>query len=274
MNERDWAAVIRLLDDKEVSGEIRKQILEMGTEAITPLESLWEKSEDTALQSRIEDLLQFIQSEVALGELKNWRMKGAKDLLEGWLIVTHIHYPKIELEYYHKQFSRLASIIWLDMEKRRNYRERLLSINYVLYKTELFYPEKTETDNPDRYYLKSFMESKAGNDFSLNLLYLIISRMLEFPVTAYIIEEDIALHFGDHQSEFYIDAMNFGNVFHREYIDNFIRQSYTGKTVDNYPPASNRELIAIMINALANYYQAQNRPEKVYYLNQMKEVLR
>ncbi|MBX7240497.1 MAG: transglutaminase-like domain-containing protein [Bacteroidia bacterium] len=274
MNEREWFAMISLLDDEETSPEIKKQVLALGVSAITPLEEIWEKSNDPEVQGKIEEVLQFVQSEIALSELKNWRMKGGKDLLEGWFVISRFRYPKIELETYKKQITRLTNMIWLDMENQRNYHERILSVNYILYKKENFHPEKTNAGNPDRYFLKSFMDSKSGNIFSMSLLYLILTRALELPVTAYIIEGYIALQFSDHNADFFIDAYNHGNLFRREYIERLVTERFPDKTLESYPAASNRMLMALLIEGLIFYYQENNQENKVEYLYRMLDVVK
>ncbi len=274
MNEREWFAMISLLDDEEASPEIKKQVLALGVSAITPLEEIWEKSNDPDFQGKVEEVLQFVQSEIALSELKNWRMKGGKDLLEGWFVITRFRYPKIELEMYKKQISRLTNMIWLDMERQRNYHERILSVNYILYKKENFYPEKGDSNNPDRYFLKSFMETKAGNIFSMSLLYLILTRALELPVTAYIIEGYIALQFSDHSADFFIDAYNHGNLFRKEYIEKLIKERFPEKTLESYPAASNRMLMALLIEGLIQHYHENGQESKVDYLYRMLDVVK
>ena len=274
MNEREWLAMVNLLDDKVLSEEIKKQLLSMGISAIAPLELAWEMSTDAAVQTRVEDMLQFIQSEIALSELKSWRMRGGKDLLEGWFILTKFRYPKIELETYKNQISRLANIIWLDMEKQNNYNERILSVNYILYKKELFRPEKENINHPDRFYLKSFLDTKTGNSFSLSVLYLILTRALELPIAAYSIEGYLTLHFSDHDSDFYIDANNYGNFFHKKNLEKFVKEHFSHKDLEDYAPASNRLIIANMIEGLMGYYQEQQENNIIDYLNALLNVVK
>ncbi|RYD71529.1 MAG: hypothetical protein EOP55_20385, partial [Sphingobacteriales bacterium] len=94
MKERDNIAeidaLVKLLDDPdtEVFLHVQEKLLEYGNDAITHLESAWEKSLDTVLHERIENIVHAIQFTNVKQDLNLWYQSGAFDLLQGALIIN------------------------------------------------------------------------------------------------------------------------------------------------------------------------------------------
>lgn len=98
MTKNEIKALISLLDDSdyEVASYVEKQIVQLGEGIIPFLEEEWEETLDSDLQKKIEDLIHNLQFEGLMRRLKEWKEKGAEDLVEGMYLVNSYLYPDVD----------------------------------------------------------------------------------------------------------------------------------------------------------------------------------
>jgi regulator of sirC expression with transglutaminase-like and TPR domain len=228
----------------------------MGQEVIPKLERAWEEATSPQTQENILFALQFLQSNDTLMSLKKWRLAGAKDLLEGWFILSRFRYPNLDFQVFYNRLSRLAHIAWLDLTHKNKMQERVLAINTILYRKEFFQPADSDDGYaPDTFFLPSFWQQKTGNPFSLGMLYLLVSRKLDMPTDGIVLPNYLAIHYSDHKSDFYIDAFNEGDVWHKKHLTQFILESGHTTNPDYFLPASNRMILSGWLRLLIESYQ-------------------
>lgn len=264
INDSKFNALISLLDDPDpvVALQVESEICKMGAEGVEKLEQAWEDSKDSVIQSRLEELVSKIQIKHFGDSLKSWRLKENPELLEGWIYLTQIQYPTLNVQKYQSEIQKIVSRIWLQMDPRMNEIERLCVVNKQFYTLEKFSGNYQEPDKPENVYLSVVLDSKRGNSLSLSALYLIICQQLEIPLQIINFVGYFAIRCYRRNSHFYIDAYNQGMFFTPQQVQEFLEKLNADPLVTSYRPVTNNNIILYMITGLINNYRILEQHEK------------
>lgn len=275
MNEDKFNALIRLLDDPDpvVTQHVEEELFGLGPKGIEKLEAAWESVGDAIVQARIEELISRIQITHFSGQLLQWRLAGGESLLEGWLLLTQLQYPMLNVQKYRNEIQRLVSKIWLQLDSRMNELERLITINKQLYSVEKYAGNYAAPERPENNYLSFLIDTKQGNSLSLSALYLIVCEQLEIPLQIVNFVGYYAIRCYRRTSHFYIDAYNQGMFFTPQQVQDFLKKLDVEQNVNHYKPLSNIYVILDMIQALITAYGNDNQPEKAaLYERLLREI--
>jgi regulator of sirC expression with transglutaminase-like and TPR domain len=264
MNDDKFKALIRLLDDPDpvVTKHVEEELFTLGPQGIEKLEAAWESVDDALVQSRIEELISRIQISHFSGQLLSWRMSGGQNLLEGWLLLTQMQYPMLNVSKYRNELQRLVSKIWLQLDSRMNELERLIAINKQLYSVERYSGNYKESERPENNYISFLLDTKQGNSLSLSALYLIICEQLDIPLQVVNFMGYYAIRCYRRNSHFYIDAYNQGMFFTPQQVQEFLKKMDAEQNVNHYKPLSNIYIVLDLIKALITAYGNDNQPSK------------
>lgn len=282
MNKSELHALISLLDDpdEEVYKQISVKLLSMGEEVIPALESAWENSFDSVLQNRIETIIQKIQFDKIIRDLKRWALPENQDLLEGALIVARYQYPDLDEEKLRRQISQVKQDIWLELNDNLTALEKVRVINHIIFDVHGFSGNTTNYHAPQNSYLNNVLETKKGNPLSLSLLYAVIAQDLRIPIYGVNLPENFVLAYVEHSNAisghdlgdrvlFYINPFSRGWVVSRKEIDAFLKQQRLDPKPEYYEPCSNLDIVRRLIRNLINSYEKLGYPNKVEELSSM-----
>jgi len=283
MNEKEIASLIKLLDDPdhEIFEHIENKLLSYGNEVISYLESAWEKSLDSILQERIENLVHKIQYGNVKEDLALWYQSGGFDLLRGILIINRYQYPDLNEQKITNQLEAIKRDVWLQMMHEASPVEKVKLINHIFYNVYGFSGNTANHQDPQNSYLSQVMESKKGNQISLAIVYSIIAQKLDIPIygvnlpqhfiLAYI--DDLEKTEDDNGILFYINVFNKGYIFGKKDIDQFLRQLKINPEKFFYEPCSNTDILKRVLRNLMSSYEKAGANEKVKELLQLLGVL-
>lgn len=261
MNQSKFDALIKLLDDTDpvVAYEVNRELKLLGTAGIGRLEEAWVQAQDSTIQARIEALISTIQVDSFTQELYNWRKEGGKDLLEGWLLLTQVQYPTLNVQKYRNEVKRIASKIWLLLNNRMDDINKLTVINQGLYVNHQFTGNYQEPDKCDNNFLSLLIDTKKGSSLSLSALYYMVAQMLEIPLQVVNFMGYFALRYYSKDTHFYIDAYNKGIFFTPQQVQDFLKKLRAEENVYHYKPLSNIYIILQLIEHLQNGYRAAGK---------------
>ena len=266
MNEREFQALIRLLDDDDpgVESHVEQQLVGMGESVIPRLETAWESAGDEVVQQRIEDIIQLIQRNHTLDELRAWKERGGDSLLQGWYLISKFQFPELPYDTFKNAINRLTSKIWLETPRGANVPERLRVINRVLYRQENFRGNRRSPFDPKNYFINTLFELKKGAPISLSILYIIISQELEISLQGISVPGHFVLTYRDQNNEFYIDAFDKGGFFTRKELSRYLKEVNAQPSESYYEPISPQSIIQELLRTLITCYSRGKRsdPEK------------
>lgn len=281
-NVAEIDALVKLLDDpdEEVFSHVQEKLLEYGNEAITHLESAWEKSLDTMLHERIENIVHTIQFTNVKQDLNLWYQSGAFDLLQGAIIINRYQFPDLDEQAIINQIEDIKREIWVGLQYEMSSIEKIKLINHVFYNQYGFGGNTKNHHDPQNSYLNQVLESKKGNQISLAIIYSTIAQKLDIPVYGVNLPQHFILGYIDesnpdreHAVLFYINAFNKGAIFGKHDVDQFLRQLNLEPQPGFYAPCSNAEIVRRIIRNLISAYENLGAAEKVAELKQMQEIL-
>lgn len=282
-NSTEINALVKLLDDPdpEVFQHVEKRLLEHGHSVIHFLETEWEKSLDTLLQERIENIVHQIQFNTVKEDLRLWFQSGAFDLLHGALIINRYQYPDLDEQKIIIQIEEIKREIWIGLQHEMSSVEKIKLINHVFYTVYGFSGNTKNHHDPQNSYLNQVMESKKGNQISLAIIYSTLAQKLDIPVYGVNLPQHFILGYIDESKIedndfgvlFYINAFNKGAIFGKHDVDHFLRQLNLQPLPGFYVPCSNVEIIRRIIRNLISAYENLGSTEKVQELKELQELL-
>lgn len=282
-NSTEINALVKLLDDpdREVYEHVEKKLLDYGNGVIHHLEDVWEKSLDTVLQERIENIVHKIQFATVKEDLKLWYQSGAFDLLQGALVINRYQYPDLDDQKVINQIEEIKREVWLGLQHEMSSIEKIKLINHVFYNMYGFGGNTKNHQDPQNSYLSQVLESKKGNQISLAIIYATIAQKLDIPVYGVNLPQHFILGYIDETKRdeqefgvlFYINAFNKGSIFGKHDVDQFLRQLNLEPQPGFYAPCSNVEIIRRILRNLISSYQKSGAAEKAAELQELQEIL-
>ena len=274
MKKKELKALVSLLEDGSLRGEIEDKILELGTETIPFLEQEWEKSFDPDLQSYLEDIIHKLQLELLKERLIEWKQTESDDLLKGMWIVATYQYPDLSLEKVRQELEQIYYEVWLEHKPDAHHFDQIKFINSVIFNKLKFRANMRNFHSPANSMVNMVLETKKGNPISLSTLYLLIAQKLELPIFGVNLPNMFILTYKNEHEQFYINVFNRGLIFSREDIDSYITQINLAPRPIFYEPCSHVDIIIRSFRNLAIAFEKLGdhaKSEEVKELLQMME---
>lgn len=281
-NQAEIDALVKLLDDpdEEIFLHVQEKLLEYGNDAVDCLEIAWEKSLDTLLQERIENIVHTIQLNNVKQDLNLWYQSGAFDLLQGALIINRYQFPDLDEQAIINQIEAIKRDIWVGLQYEMSSIEKIKLINHVFYNQYGFSGNTKNHHDPQNSYLNQVLESKKGNQISLAIIYSTIAQKLDIPVYGVNLPQHFILGYIDESSPdrehavlFYINAFNKGAIFGKHDVDQFLRQLNLEPQPGFYTPCSNAEIVRRIIRNLISAYERLGAIDKAEELKGLQDIL-
>jgi len=282
-NSTEINALVKLLDDPdpEVFLHVRERLLEHGNSVIHFLETEWEKSLDTLLQERIENIVHQIQFNSVKEDLNLWYQSGAFDLLQGALVINRYQYPDLDEQKIVNQIEEIKREVWTGLQYEMSSVEKIKLINHIFYTIYGFSGNTKNHHDPQNSYINQVLDTKKGNQISLAIIYSTIAQKLDIPVYGVNLPQHFILGYIDESKRdenefgvlFYINAFNKGAIFGKHDVDQFLRQLNLQPLPGFYAPCSNVEIIRRIIRNLISSYENLGSAEKVEELKELQEIL-
>lgn len=282
-------SLITLLDDPDanVFNTVANKIIMEGNEVIPILENLWEKSTDSLLQNRIENIIDSIQYNYLAEEFQKWAQSADMDLLEGTILVTKIQFPDLKPKPIYDEIEKIRRDIWLELNSSLTALEKVKIINHVIFTLYGYKPDPSNYFAPRNYFINTLIETKQGGPIILSLFYAIIAQKLGLPIYCVNLPHNFVLGYkdryyqktGDNPAEekrsilFYINPFNQGSLFGAKEIELFLNQQKIEEELSFYLPCSNKEAILQLIYNASVALQRSNRQNKAILFNRIHDLL-
>ncbi len=283
MKNKEVEALIRLLDDRdeEIFQHIENKLYSFGEEIIEPLEEAWEKSFDSLLQERIENLIHKIQFNAVLNDLELWRHSGSFDLLQGLLIVNRYQYPDVDEQKIINKVEEIKREVWMQMIYKMHPVEKVRLLNNVFFNTFGFTGNIKRYNDPQNYFLSQVLETKKGSPILLASIYSIVAQKLDMPIYGVNLPRHFILAYTDDYNTnteeneilFYINPFNKGQIFGKHDVISFLKQLNLPPNPAFFTPCTNVEIVARVIRNLINSFEENALDDKVRELNKMIDLL-
>jgi len=283
---KEVKAIVQLLDDPdpEIFGMIRNKLLSLGKPVVPALEEVWERSIDSMLQERIENIIHEIHFDDVKNQLINWRDYDEENLLKGAVIVARYQYPDLEEKSILKYLDLIKKDIAIEIGMVETPVEKIRVINHAMFDIHRFLGNRQNYHAPTNNYINHVLESKKGNHLLLSVIYILIAQYFKLPVYGVNLPENFIMCYIDKNEidilktnkpkvKFYLNTFAKGAVFSEREVDQFLNQLKRAKKPEYFAPCSNTTILLRMVTNLIFAYQKIGMKNKVHELIDLRKLL-
>ena len=277
---KELEALITLLEDPdlEVFDKVSNRLIELGEEAVPPLEKRWELTLRPDLQTRIENVIRSIQFNTLKGSMERWRREGGTDLLFGAYLVARFHYPELSYEPFNQKLEKIRKDIWLELNNELTALEKVRVMNYFLYDIHRFDKSLKKAHSPQLYLVNHVLDTCKGSPVLLGLIYAELARRLNLPIYGVNLPRNFVLCYYDpdyHDDPnnvlFYINPSDKGAVLGLKELKHFLRHLSIEEKDFYFTPCSGLDVIERLIINLQYAYEQSGQAEKARNLKILLE---
>lgn len=237
-------------EDFEVSKHVEEKIISIGSGVIPFLEKEWEGSFNPTMQRKIEDLIHLLQFDALKVRLQKWVNDGAADLLEGAWIVATYQYPDLELDFLRKQIEQMFYEVWVEFKRDIHPYDQVKLINSTIFDKLKFKANTKNFHSSGNSMINVVLETKRGNPISLSILYILIAKKLELPISGVNLPNLFICTYKEGETQFYINVFNKGLIFSKSDIENYVQQLHLNPIDLFFEPCSNEDIIKRVLRNL------------------------
>ncbi len=280
------SALFTLIDDpdEEVFGVVTNRIVDYGKPIIPNLEHLWETTEDSTIQERIESIIHRLHFSDLSVEFKDWSLAEEPELLQGALLVSKFQYPELITVPVMHDIERLRRNIWLELNNYLTPLEQISIISGIIYNYTGLTGIETNYTDANAFLLHKVLETKKGNQVSNGILYLILCEMLEIPVKAlqlpgqfilgYMKEEPFGIPYETayEKVKFFIDPTS-GSVYTFKDVDDYLKRIKAKVDDSFFVPMDNKHVIRYLLQESSQCFSEEKYCYKQKELLQLSSLL-
>ena len=258
-------ALLTLLVDEDpaVYRLVRERILACG---LSGLEWLREHrlASDPRLRRRVCEIFSSLGREKADDDFLTFCVTQGEDFdieRAAWLL-ARTRFPEINVDAYRAVLDAYAETLRERIRGVSPPREVLLTINRFLFETVGLEGNETDYYAPENSYLNLVLDRRTGNPINVCLVYLVIARRLQLPITGIGMPGHFVCRYQSSVEEIYIDAFNAGRLLTKADCVKYLLQSSYGFQEGLLAPASPRRiLLRICSNLHQTYLHLKLRDE-------------
>jgi regulator of sirC expression with transglutaminase-like and TPR domain len=281
MNEperRELEALMSLLEDPDlqVFDTVSDRLIELGEEAVIPLEKRWEITLRPELQERIENVIRKIQFNRLAQDINMWRSTGGKDLLQGAYVVARFQYPDLEFDVFDHMIEKIRKDIWLELNNQLTALEKVRVINYFIYEIHKFDKSLKKAHTPQLYLINHVLDTHKGSPVLLGLIYAELARRLNLPIYGVNLPRNFVLCYFDPDFPddpngilFYINPSDKGAVLGLKELKSFLKHLDIEEKEFYFTPCSNIDIIERLLINLRYAYDRSGQPDKASQIQQL-----
>jgi regulator of sirC expression with transglutaminase-like and TPR domain len=251
------AALLNLLadDDPAIYQSIRQMILAIGPSAVEWLRPQ-ALSREPALRRRAQELVLRFDRQAADDIFLAFCLSNGQelDLEQGAWLLAQTQHPDINVEGYRALLDSYADDLRERVSAAANPQTSLGAVNDYLFSELGFSGNEEDYYDPDNSYLNRVLDRRTGNPINLCLLYLLIARRLQLPVTGIGLPGHFICRYQSTAAEIYIDAFNRGKLLTKADCVQYLLQGNYSVRDDYLAPVSPRRILLRVCGNLHQIY--------------------
>ncbi len=277
-SQKELEALMSLLEDpdNQVFDTVAGRLIELGEEAVLPLERRWEATLKPDLQERIENVIKQIQFNILARDMNAWKTSGGEDLLYGAFLVAQFQYPDLGFEPINEMIDKIKRDIWLELNNELTALEKVKVINYFMYDIHKFDKSLKKVHTPQLYMINHVIDTHKGSPVMLGLIYAELARRLNLPVFGVNLPRNFVLCYYDQDFPddpngilFYINPSDNGAVLGLRELKHFLSQLKINEQDFYFKPCSNVDIIERLVINLQYAYDRSGDTDKAAMLKKL-----
>ncbi len=275
-SNENFVNLLKLVDDqsREIQKIVRKQLLANALELI--LNKRQYKS-DLRKNNRkqLDNLLtnyHLILVRSALERLLNTTLEDI-DLEKTILVISFWSDPQVDCQRIQEELDRISQSIIATIPKTGHPLAFLDHISHYLFRELNIRGNTADYYNPENSYLHKLLETKKGIPITISILYILISRRLEFPVYGVPMPGHFILKFYDEEDEIFFDPFYEGKIYSRQMCFNYLKRVDVDNAEQILNGCANYEIVVRVLKNLHLVYSSyQHDLQKIQQIESFLEM--
>lgn len=276
LSDSQRTALLTLLadDDPTVFQTVRDRILAQG-----PTASDWLRphtlSRDPALRRRTQDIVVHFDRMEADNRFLAFCLQQGQDcdLEQGAWLLAQTRFPDINVEGYKAMLDSYASDLLDRIDLFGTPHQIISKLNDYLF-GELGYVGNEENYyDPDNSFLNRVIDRRTGNPINLCLLFMLVARRLNLPVTGIGLPGHFICRFQTSSVEIYIDPFSRGKLMKKVDCINYLLQANYSVRDDYLAPVKPRRMLLRVCKNLHQIYRHQRQEAEATRFQRYEAVL-
>lgn len=265
LSRSEQDALINLLadDDPIVYPVIREKILSCGPEAADWLRP-HALSGDPVLRRHALEIIGHFGRQRADDDFLAFCLKHGEefDLEKGAWLLARTACPDINIEAYEALLDNYAAELRERIDFQAGAEKILGTINQYLFKDLGFAGNERNYYEPDNSYLNRVLDRRTGNPINLSLLYLLLARRLQLPVSGIGMPGHFICRYQSTADELYVDVFNRGQVLSKADCIQYLQRGNYSLSEDFLSPVSARRMFLRICSNLHQIYTEMGLTEE------------
>ncbi|MFN7138545.1 MAG: SirB1 family protein [Limisphaerales bacterium] len=259
-------ALITLLadDDPSVYETIRAKLLSYGPEIV-----VWLKphllSGDPLLRRRAQALVDHFARQTADTNFLAFVLRQGEefDLEHSIWLLAKTEYPGVNEQAYGALLDSYSNELRGRIDLNGDAEQIIAHMNEYLFSELGFRGNEEDYYDPENSYLNRVIDRKLGNPISLSMVYIMVARRLQLPVTGIGLPGHFICRFQSSKEEIYIDPFNRGKLLTKvDCVKYLLQTNHTLEEGHLLPVSARRVLLRICAN-LHQIYTTLEQSERM-----------
>jgi len=263
LNEGRKKSLISLLSDEDLAvyQTVREKIISYGTDVVGWLKP-YALNNDPLIRRRTQEIVDLFLRRNADDDFLSFCLTESADLdLErGVWMLSQTRYPNININAYEAVLDGYAADLREKIDPKSEAATIFGTLNEYFFGKVGFKGNEQNYYDPENSYLNRVMDRKMGNPISMCLVYLLLARRLQLPVTGIGLPGHFICRYQTPTEEYYIDVFNQGKLWTKaNCIQYLIFRNYNLQ--DEYlAPVNSRRMLNRVCGNLHQIYQQLENP--------------
>lgn len=185
MNEKEITSLLKLLEDPDIKvyNAIKIKIIQNSQVMFPLLEKYWQTSDCQIAHQRVEQIIDEIYLKDAIAGLQAWKTTNNPNFWTAVAIIEKYFERYDSPNSLENMLHRLYERIWIESSDNLTVLEKIKLINHFIFSVDKFKPQNPQNYTVNSVQLTSLLETKVYTNENLSLLYLILCKRLELPVS-------------------------------------------------------------------------------------------
>lgn len=281
-------ALLNLIEDpdEEIFLQVKNELIFLGIDVIPNIEKAWETNPfGNKYLIKLENIIHEIQFKDNYNSLINWKETGAKNLLDGVILVNKFQYPELNRKKIEKQLKIIVQDAQIELTEHMTGLEKITILNDIIYNVHGFSGSKEDYYSPSNSFLTNALDRKKGNALILAIIYLEIANRLAIPLKGINLPNHFILGYPDRikfeennkkrtSMLFYINAFSCGHILSKTDINEFLDKINAEHKPQYYNQCSNQEIVKRLITNLQYSHKKLRTEEKIKELELLLSIFR
>ena len=282
----NFDTLLTLIDDRdeEVFFAVRDRLLLAGPDILPVLEHALTNTTSLLQHDRLELIIHQLKISKLVDRTAQWVNTEDKTLLDGWILVSSIHYPTILPEKIDQLIQKIVRDIWIELNDSLTSIEKVSIINHVFFEIYRFELNNQDIIAPENCLINNLLVSRKGNILSLSTLYCVIAHQLNLPIYPIGIGQYLILGYYEPQISkevygtdadpylFYINMEHKGAIIGAKELEYVVHENK--ESIEKATLLSEGTLIKYLLLFLKHCYQSTGDQEKTTLADKLLDKLR